>query len=30
VSDGTHFLRFELIGGSNMEAFRYRILVKTD
>ena len=30
ASDGTHFLRFELIGGSNMEAFRYRILVKTD
>ena len=30
ASDGTHFLRFELIGGSNMEAFRYRIPVKID
>jgi hypothetical protein len=30
ASDGTHFLRFELIGGSNMETFRYRIPVKTD
>jgi hypothetical protein len=29
ASDGTHFLRFELIGGSNMETFRYRIPVKT-
>jgi len=28
--DGTHFLRFELIGGSNMEDFRYRIPVKID
>ena len=28
--DGTHFLRFELIGGSNMEAFRYRVPVKID
>ena len=25
ASDGTHFHRFELIGGSNMEAFRYGI-----
>lgn len=30
ASDGTHFLRFELIGGSNMETFRYRIPVKID
>ncbi|HIE32310.1 MAG TPA: hypothetical protein EYP67_08070 [Methanosarcinales archaeon] len=30
ASDGTQFLRFELIGGSNMEAFRYRIPVKID
>ena len=28
--DGTHFLRFELIGGSNMEDFRYKIPVKID
>ena len=26
ASDGMHFLKFELIGGSNMEAFRYGIL----
>ena len=30
ASDGMHFLRFELIGGSNMETFRYRIPVKID
>ena len=30
ASDGTHFLRFELIGGSNMEDFRYKIPVKID
>ena len=30
ASDGTHFLRFELIGGSNMNAFRYKIPVKID
>lgn len=30
ASCGTHFLRFELIGGSNMEAFRYKIPVKID
>lgn len=30
ASDGTHFLRFELIGGSNMEDFRYNIPVKID